>query len=283
MNTPGRDTLNEGEQRLARAVAGLPAGSPSPQLDAGIQAQAEAAAAGDPHRPAGTVPRPGSRSRGRGWRVPLAAAASMILGVGIVWQLAIAPAPLTPVAGDGRAAEPAASAPSAPAEVVYERPSADAAPARRAATPDMAHGLADDAGGPVSARQVAPDPVQEYGYPMPAPAAGTAPQAAAAPATPPVQAMEREPVASSRFQSGVERTQELAPPMLETVVAPVLPAGDRPPSLEAAVREVRRLLAAGQVRAADVALAELLENHPQALLPPDLAARRERLEPGSGD
>ena len=155
------EPLSPEERELAQLTARLgPQGEPSPALDARVLAAAQAAL-----RPAHAAGSPRRKPR---WPVALGLAASMVLAVGIAWQLrplqsspeivaSEAPAPAQPVA-DAQAPSAMAAAPAAPDEAesaamadVMEAPAESATPAetvaksapRPAAPPPPAPVLAD--------------------------------------------------------------------------------------------------------------------------------------------
>lgn len=282
---PAREPFTRDEQALARELAQLPSGTPSAGLDARIQAQARAAvgASSCGQRPAFSGTRP-ARHR----RAGLATAASLLVAAGLVWQLDLAQGP-SPADIDTGPGMPAGerSGPPVPASAAMPPPDRSARSAATHGTPAIGRGRGRAAAGQSDGED--------------SPLAAAAEGSRTAPTAPVTESAEAEPgqagpgptrptAPAAVSGSGVEAAAEAGQPALADNIAPPkadtgAPARGSPAQLrsfQAAVDEVRRLLAAGRPRAACAALAQLLARYPDAPLPPDLAALRESAVPESG-
>ncbi|NLA67229.1 MAG: hypothetical protein GX856_03090 [Gammaproteobacteria bacterium] len=298
MTRPGRpDPLQPDERALADALATTaPAQGPDPALDAAILAAARADAAA--RSGAGTGPAPeaatvarattggtGSgrrRRRGPAWLRGGALAATLLLAVGVAWQLrpqfdariaepvpAQAPAAMAPAAAP---AEPAPPGPTAPAGVVPETPPE---PAARATPTAKAREATVTSAAPDALRRPPPAP------PPPAPPAPPAPQGPAPAA--PVAALQRQalparaPVevetdtgtgtdANADTDADAEQGTWFDQPLDETPPASV----DAPDVREAWLGRIRELIAAERFDEARASFAEFQRRHPDAAVPDDL-------------
>ncbi|MFA7542588.1 MAG: hypothetical protein WCZ02_10975, partial [Lysobacterales bacterium] len=91
---PEKPSLTAQEQALAQELGQLPAGSPSQDLDARILAEARAAVSATPGGTGQAAPGQHNRvRRASTWRWPLrlATAATLMLAMGLVWQLGLSP------------------------------------------------------------------------------------------------------------------------------------------------------------------------------------------------
>ncbi|HVI26471.1 MAG TPA: hypothetical protein VM576_09790 [Xanthomonadaceae bacterium] len=284
-----REPLTPEEAALARRLARLgPHGEPSPALDARVLAAARAA----------TEARPPRRPR---WPAALGLAASVVLAVGIAWQLRPEPGPRvqappaqTPAArvmrSEPRPAatmrpEAAAAADATAASAATEHAAAPASPtepvpaARQRAAPAVAK--------PASTPPPSPEPPVVFDEPVPlaaplpppppAPAAPApqAKQAAAAPvpALPPPPAPRQEaatgrtaPQREQAFDAAVAADRAADEPD-----ADVPPATADAPAVRAAwLQRIRELVADGELDAARASLREFVRRHPDQALPDDL-------------
>lgn len=217
------EPLSPEERELAQLTARLgPQGEPSPALDARVLAAAQAAL-----RPA----RAASRSRRKPrWPVALGLAASMVLAVGIAWQLrplqsspeivaSEAPAPAQPVADQAPSAMAAApvseEAESVAMAKVMEAPASPAIPAETVAK-----------SAPRPAAPPPPAPVlANRGTVVPDDARARSGQRAAKP----VAAVDGAVVTQSR--AAADRYQPPAPPAPPAPVAMPAPASAEEPSI----------------------------------------------------
>jgi len=136
------DPLSNEERELATMLARLtPHGVPSPEIDAQILSASHDAVAGPRTRPV--------RPR---WPVAMGLAASMVLAVGVAWQLR----PTQPTAGDVEAAPAeawsSAKAPAGPPAPVAHSPAVTA----EAPAAELRAAAADSAAAPPAARVVPP-------------------------------------------------------------------------------------------------------------------------------
>lgn len=270
-----REPLTPEEQALARRLAQLgPQAEPSPALDARVLADLRAAEAQDQ---ATQRVRPSLR-----WPVAFGLAASLLLAVGIAWQLRPLPGPVaeTPQAAPASnsvsfiepppgartkesapvpAQQAAATPPSPSVRLAPPKPEAHPAPAAVAAPP-------------------APEPAVTLDSMEP-----PAPTAAALPPPPPVSpaAQEEAPPAAARkaatepqednqaFDAAAAADQAAG----DEPAAEVPPAtADSPEVRDAWLQRIRELAASGQTDAARASLREFIRRHPDAPLPDDLRA-----------
>lgn len=291
MNTS--EPLTPEERELARLLGRPAAGiAPSARIDAAIATLAREPAASAP-APRPSAP-PAMFSAGgptrRGWRrglvSSLAVAASLVLVVGLAWQLRPAPPalpaatlPAPTAAADARdAAAPAASVP-APAPFI-PAPGVAAAPARPAAdTP---------ARKPAAPSRAAPSPVRVPVAPAPPPpAAATAPEPAAS-----TYALEPAPVAVEKAAAQPEMrlraapaatpadapVRTSAPALREQARVAVVPAAPAAVDADADARlprrqwleRIRARRAEGDLDGARASLERFVQTYPEARIPRDL-------------
>ncbi|HSD17352.1 MAG TPA: hypothetical protein VLC71_08865 [Thermomonas sp.] len=296
-----REPLDADERALAARLPRLHGrDEPDAALDARILAAAHAAVT---HAPAA--------KRRRGWIVPLTAAASLSLAVGLAWQLQPPPSPYVvpasaPVASDSTAIERGmppqqalGDAETAPADVAA-KPMAMPLPAMRQAIP---------AGeGARLARQAPPaEPVAESVaaapmlVPPPPPAVATdAAPVASAPAPPPAPPAPEQAAAArssgtldsvmvsgaaTREQAKRAReneaeaaaealaSEQFAKDLGEEDVPPA--TMDAPAARDAWLRRIGELQQQGRIDDAKASLGEFRRRYPDAVLPPELR----KLEP----
>ena len=287
----------DAEERALAALLPRPHGrtEPAPDLDARILAAARAA----------TQPRPTRRPR-RSWIAPTAVVASLMLAVGLAWQLRPPPAPqaqavdaAAPAASEivARAFEAPPASPEmqdAPMPMVEARPAPATTPMAEDATPRMPAPTATaDAAKVAAAPMAAPPPAP----PAPPPAAVTQDAAAMPqvmePARAPAPAMAKARTSEAAREritvSGTaatradhdeaERAANAA--MLDTVAIDdpgdeVPPAtADSPQVRDAWLKRIGELLKQGKTDEAKASLAEFKRRYPDASLPPELR----KLEP----
>lgn len=239
---------------VSAAFRGLDTPEPPPALDAAILAAARAAVAEAQPSSAEVVAFPRRRREPRRW---LALAATLVLAVGVSWQLRDsadhglpAPAPATaPVEQEAPAA--LATPPAAEAEQRAAKPAAPA-PARRA---ESAAAPAPRAEPQAAAKAVAPV------SPPPAPAP-------AAPAAPPLAA----PAAAEATADAAAPAAKALAPAIAAQRARADHTDGAEAEREAAITTIRRLLTAGRPDEARERLQDFRRRWPEAVLPPDLAA-----------
>jgi hypothetical protein len=283
----------DGEERALAAILPRPHGrtEPGADLDARILAAAQSAL----QRPPALQPAPR-----RSWIAPLAVAASLVLAVGLAWQLrpptaAVVQAPASGAdAADAsamhvRSNEASPAAPPLQARIETPQPIA-AMTSPEAAAPADAAPRAEVAAGNVADAAMAPPPP-----PAPPPAVTAeeiaaaqvaVPQPAelpraAAPAMAKAQASEavRERAsaaggAPARAQDEVQRAADAG----ELDVAPIADQGedvppataDSPAVREAWLRRIGELLEQGKTEDAKASLDEFKRRYPDAALPPEL-------------
>lgn len=314
-----RDPLDPVERALADALGQTtPVPGPSPALDASILAAAHAAAAehaaaaggapagGPPHAPPAAS---GQRRRRRSpvWLRGGALAATLVIAVGVAWQLRPrfeAPGLVVeaPVAAPGataatRAAAPAAAPPAEASSPARARGSDSAAPpseppaalrAQRAAIAPTAASTFD------APEREAPPVVFDEPSPMDVPAPAPKPAMPApsppAPPAPPAPSMPRQEAAAAhaREPRADALKRRTAPPAVATQDAAADEAGmhedwldqpldDTPPASvdSPAVREawlarIRELVSAERYAEARDSYAEFRSRHPDAPVPADL-------------
>lgn len=275
------EPLDPQERELAARLAEWRVGSPPPAVEQAILAQARAAA-----RAAGARP-----ARRRAWLPGLAAAAVLVLAVGVVWRVlenppepvrmekgVQPPTPVPALAPAGESARPAEAGAGGPVQRKEKDGWADQ-PAPRA-FPSVPAATTPAVPAPASAtpRQVAPaGPVPgrpppsvpgEAPPPPPAPVPSPAPVEAQRPrpGAPPPPAMDTVVPPSPR-----ESVRETVPPAAERSMAPQSRAAAADP-FDESVGQVRELLRQGRHGRALQALRELRELHPERPLPEDLRA-----------
>ena len=283
MTRPPSQRLDADERALA-ALLPRPHGrvEPGPELDARILAAARAA----------TQPQPANGPRRR-WIGTAALAASLVLAVGLAWQMRAPPAADAPVqATDAASADPAATPmqafeapPASPALEVAPPEHVVAQTRRAAATVAATHAAAPPAAADTAA--VAPPPPPAPAAPAAASVAGIAamPQAAeAARAQPQAQAKAgagdpiRERAAASanaaapaRDQAGNAAAETADGLGIDDPGEDVPPAtADSPAVRDAWLRRIGELLAEGKADDAKASLAEFRRRYPEATLPPEL-------------
>jgi hypothetical protein len=204
MKTFPPDPLSNEERELARLLARLaPHGVPSPEIDARILSASHDAVAGPRTRPV--------RPR---WPVAMGLAASMVLAVGVAWQLR----PTQPTAGDQESAStgawPAADAPAAPpAPEARTQPAPAPTVADEPPAAELRAAAADSAAAPPAARVVhspkAPAAPVAFAEETPPPAAAP-PQKNLVPPPPPRPVAPPAAAAPSVLPSGsVQQSKSL--------------------------------------------------------------------------
>ena len=298
-----REPLDADERALAARLPRLHGrDEPDAALDARILAAAHAALS----------PAPPSKRR-RSWIVPLTAAASVSLAVGLAWQLQppagpqVAPASAE-VAAQGAAGENdqrvmnSTSAPPPPsANVVQSRPVPMVSPARQAAPAADAAPIAREVApaepaaapmfvpAPPPATPMVADVMPEAAAPPPAPPAPPAPVttqgamarstaadagASAVGAAMPAQAKRiRQNEAEAAATLDTVTSEEFAKAIDEEDVPPA--TMDAPAARDAWLRRIGELQQQGRIDDAKASLAEFRRRYPDAVLPPELR----KLEP----
>ena len=298
---PPSERLDAEERALAASLPRVPGrAEPGADLDARILAAAQAA----------LHPQPASRRPRRSWIAPTAVAASLMLALGLAWQLRPPPAPDAPAAaasadsagpdagGDAMMVQ-AIEAPPPPASVATVPESAQMKPAPPAAETPIAAGIAG-----ADARQAAPAEPQPAAVPPPAPPAPPAPVAPVVADSPAPAAMSAGQIAAparaqvpmmakSAARSGdaareraadndAAQAQEAAAmaadaSTLDTVAVGDDPGEDVPPATadspevrDAWLRRIGELLKQGKHDDAKASLAEFRRRYPDASLPPEL-------------
>lgn len=281
MTRPINERLDAEERALAAALP-RPHGrsAPGPELDARILAAARAA----------IEPPPAQRPR-RSWIASTALAASLVLVVGLAWQLRPPPSPEYPAqAADAVSADPestaarAFEAPPAAPPMTEARPSpvtTGDALAKRTAAPAATADVAEATAPAVAAAPPAP-PVPTAA--ASAPAVAAMPQAAdAAPAPMQAKASTGEPV-RERAAASANATAPARDDTGNPVAAGVAdsfgfddPGEDVPPATadspevrDAWLHRIGELLAQGKTEDAKASLAEFRRRYPDAIVPPEL-------------
>lgn len=286
--------LDPEERELAARLAALDTGGPSAALDARILAAARAAVA-----PAATTP---ASRRPRRWPTAVGAAATLVIAVGLAWQLKPLfdlPPPLprqTPSAGSADAevlvyAEPM---PAPPAAHPVEQAASDAAATAPAPSAAPARPRVAGSGATVRAGKVQPQARTEVAVASPsddfvdeavgdhadaAHAAVAAAPAAAPPPPPPAavaaQAEERARFMDSRAASAREAQESNLDRVTVTgsrILRPVADDASLPP-LEWLER-IRERRDAGDLDGARDSLQRFVREYPRHRLPDDLRALR---------
>ena len=286
----------DAEERALAAQLPRPHGrsEPGPELDARILAAAQAA----------TQPKPTARRRLRSWIAPTAVAASLMLAVGLAWQLRAPPAPEFPVqAADATATASAtesvsvAAVEAPPPQAEMQKPTTQArmveapptpAPTAAVAKPATASAIAADTAEVATAPMAAPPPAPPAPAPMivaqdaAAMPQTTEPARAQAPAMAKARASDvaRETITASGTaaaraeQDEADRAANAA--MFDTIASDdpgedVPPAtADSPQVRDAWLRRIGDLLKQGKTEDAKASLAEFKRRYPDANLPPEL-------------
>ncbi len=276
MNRQPPQPLDAEERALAAQLPRAPGrNEPGAEIDARILAAAQAA-----------VQAPAGKARRRSWIAPMSVAASLMLAIGLAWQLRPSPVPQVPA--------PAAEA----ASTAGIAENADVAAVRAVEAP--ATPMTKPVAASVPRVATAPSPVEIAPAPMAAPAAPPPPpppppapvmaeiaapvataqtaESAAAPA--PVPAMAKAGVIDSpRARAAPERVQRDAAAMAADAVAgetddpgtDVPPAtADSPDVRDAWLRRIGELLKQGKQDEAKASLAEFRRRYPDAELPKEL-------------
>jgi hypothetical protein len=281
------------EERALAALLPRPHGraEPGADLDARILADAQAA----------LHPQPVARRARRSWIGPTAVAASLMLAVGLAWQLRPPPAlPAAPVAEDAASADSDAMSmrafempPSTPAPMTQARPMAAPPPEAMVSAPparDAPAGISAPASVPVAPPPPAP-PAPPAQAMVGETAAVATPQAAepvrvqAAPMTKAsANDARRERAAASGIIAAETREEAQRAADAATLDAFVVtdaeedvpPAtADSPEVRDAWLRRIGELLEQGRTVEAQASLAEFKRRYPDATLPPELR----KLEP----
>ena len=202
MMTTIPDPLSSEERALAAMLARVaPHGVPSPEIDASILSASHDAVAGT-----------AARSRRPRWQVPMGVAASMVLAVGVAWQLRPTPpeaAGFDAASVEARSSvEAPAAAPTPAQEVASAGPAVDAVADSTAAPPPRKSLAPPVARSPVvDARKAAPAATPPApARARPAPSAPAAP--AYAPSPPPPSAVAER---SSNPSAGIQRIESARP------------------------------------------------------------------------
>lgn len=277
-----RESLTPEEQALARRLAQLgPKAEPSPALDARILAAARDA--GSPVR----------RIHPRPWPIAFGVAASLLLALGIAWELRPLPGPLVEAPASSpreTAAYPIPAPPAAPppprAEAVVPTPTPMPPPTvalRKPAPPTQAAEVAPppppesavvlDAPVPVAAApaKTAPLSAAPAGLPPPPPSPPAASaQSEGAPAAMRKAAAVSEPEPEDNAVNAAAAAEQATGDEPDTDVPPA--TADSPDVRQAWLQRIRELAAAGQTDAARASLKEFVRRHPDAPLPDDLRA-----------
>ena len=300
MTRPPNERLDAEERALAALLPRAHGrGEPGPELDARILAAAQAA----------TRPQPAARrQRRRSWIGPTAVAASLVLAVGLAWQLRAPPVPtaheqaadaasaesdaISVLAVEAPPASPEVQKPSMPTPMVAARPMPTTSPpadvaGKRLAAPAATADVAVVAAAPVAAPPPAP-PAPPVAATVDAVAMPQAVEPARAAAMAKARASEttREQRslasgnAAAQAQDAAERAATDAT-TLDTVTIDdpgedVPPAtADSPEVRDAWLLRIGELLKQGKTEDAKASLAEFKRRYPDATLPPELR----KLEP----
>lgn len=298
---PRAEPLDAEERALAqRLVRIAPKGQPSPELDAHILAAARTALDAD------------ARPRRSHWPLALGLAASLVLAVGVAWQLRPLPDAIPvyderPAATQAAQGELAHDALEADAETTPATPQAEPARAARAVTPRSNDDAAEPATHPSPPREVqappkaepvpappvvfdAPSPVDDAAPaaarlpPPPPPPPAPAPRPPAQPRAFPQEAEVAVPSKSVTAERTARQDAATIPPAAgarqpQEAAAQAIqaaPAGDSFPDTAqgraAWLRHVRTLRDAGRVQEARTALRAFRDRYPDYPLAEDLQA-----------
>lgn len=281
----------DAEERALAALLPRPHGraEPGADLDARILAAAQAAL-----HPQSAVRRPR-----RSWIGPTALAASLVLAVGLAWQLRPPPALPAPAAtedaasrdSDGMSVRSFETPPSPPVPMTQAKPVAAPPPEAMASAPPRQDTPAGTSAPAASAPAAPPAPAPPApGFVADAPAMALPEAAEPARAQAPVMAKatasetmrERAAASGNIAAENREEAQRAADAAsLDTIVVSdpeedVPPAtADAPEVREAWLRRVGELLDQGKTDEAKASLAEFRRRYPDAALPPELR----KLEP----
>ena len=269
------DPLQPDERALARELERVaPTGGPPPAVDAAIlaaarEAAATAARADVPPSPPASAGMGSARARRRpaAWLRGGALAASVIIAVGVSWQLR---SRLDPGDSAATATQEAVSVPAAPEEppVLFDDPTPLAAPA-----PPAPPAPAEPASVPLP--RTAPAPARAS-PPAPPPPAAAAARASAAMPDPRAQAAAKEARAARERAAAAVGHDHAADEAVETTGMDQPPDDIPPASVDSpAVREawlarIRELVAAERYDEARESFAEFRRRHPDAPVPDDL-------------
>lgn len=296
MTLPDPPSLTPEERDLAQRLAQSgPPSEPSPAVDARILAAARVAAASTPPaaRSARQLPH-------RRWPVALGLAASLVLAVGIAWQLRPLPETRTILSSEAPAASPAGSVatpapvepmPEARSRALVDSGTADPAPAAKtrepASTPRKSTRIETRkiAGEPAEPAIVFDMPAQPSAAKTAAPVAddaapqafeSTAPSRRAAPTSPPPApaATQAQSAANEAARAAMAGAATDAGSLHEDEPADDVPpaTADSPAVRDAWLQRIRGLVDDGDVAAARASLHEFVRRYPEFTLPEDLRA-----------
>lgn len=276
----------DAEERAMAALLPRPhgRGEPGADLDARILAAAQAA----------LHPQPAGRSR-RNWIGPSALAASLVLAVGLAWQLRPPPSLPAHVGTEHAAPADAAAMSMPPLETPPPAPTAQPQPMAAPPPPQAIVSVPPARDAAVAVDAPAPAPAAP---PPPAPPApvmtGEAAAAALPQASEPARAQapamasasdakrERATVSGTMAAENREDTRRAADTGTPDTIVAGDPEEDVPPATadspevrEAWLRRIGELLEQGKTAEAKASLAEFRRRYPDAALPPELR----KLEP----
>lgn len=286
------DALQPDERALARELErAAPAGGPPPALDAAILAAARDAAATRARSAGASTPAPSGgatghsrRRRSAAWLRGGALAATVVIAVGVSWQLR----PRFDAPEAATTAEQAIVAPApagAGAGTAPPPPTAEALPSGGVpeATPPATSGPAPETGRRAASRPLRASPVREeppvvFDDPSPVAAPVAAPAALPAIAEPRTQAAAKEARARRRADDPIEHghadDQAVETTGMDQPLDDIPPASvDSPAVREAWLDRIRELEAAGRHEDARASFAEFRRRHPDAPVPDDLQSR----------
>jgi len=288
------EPLTPEERELARLLGRPAAGiAPSARIDAAIAALAREPAGSEP------APRPsappatfttGARPARRGWRrglvSSLAAAASLVLVVGLAWQLRPTPPPLPAAVAPAAATQARDAAASPPPPPPIPAPMAAPPPsqapvdshARKAAAP--ARAAPAPARAPVAS--VPPPPPPAPAAPAPATASRVAPTASSYAREPAAAAEQAAVQAELRLHSPPQDARAAAPVQASAARRPEPTAAEVVPAASAAIdgdarlprrqwlQRIRARRADGDLDNARASLERFMQVYPEARIPRDL-------------
>lgn len=246
---------------------------PTPQADAAVRAAARRAVGARPGAP--------GRSRFTNWRVPLAVAATLVLGTSITLMVAEQDAHLPTVdtapGAPASAEHPAATGAAAPAE---ERRPASQAPAARSLlpaepapsrlrTPPPTTG---SAGAPLPQREVQDVPVPPVPREEDLGKQADAPESEAPSLQPPSARSVPAPQTAEPAREDTAQQESLAarPRALYSKKSAISAEGDSDAEIDAWLERIRALRRAGKSDEAEQSLLEFRQHHPDIALPEDL-------------
>jgi len=275
MNTP--DHLSPEERALARLLGRPAAAAPAPRIDAAITALARQPAAAVPATPTAPAATPHLRHRRRRGVVPvLAVAASLVLVVGLAWQLRPTPPALElPVLAEAlppptAAPLPAADTPAAEMTIAPVPPAGGVA-SPTTAPPPRASAASDGTARAERARKESAPAIETGAEKIappsppapPAPPSASLPQAIAPPA--PIDAAPAR-LAAAPAPAPV-RAEPAAP--AATATSPELDADAALPPRQW-LQRIRQRHEEGDDEGARASLRHFVEAHPKARIPRDL-------------